>query len=176
MEGRWSDSAGRVRSPGPAVRDRLWGKETVSHPRCYPVCHGVPVTGWPAAYVSVCLWFPEVTGWDPGTLSYYYAMIPGPMGSWLYEKIVGYDSLKRLSYDIGQHFLHVHWKGRSLHKFLGRSWQVATLVISSLVLEDPPRGVLENSGHRQRGRLSGALGGPCCFSCKGLKALVTHWP
>lgn len=41
---------------------------------------------------------PEVTVWDPENLRYYdCTIIPGLMGSWLYEKFLGYDYPECLS-------------------------------------------------------------------------------
>lgn len=49
-------------------------------------------TGGLAISVSVYLWFHGVTGWGPVTVCYWGAIILGPLGSRLYEKILGIDS------------------------------------------------------------------------------------
>lgn len=86
------------------------------------------------------------------------------MGSWLYEKVLGYDTLEGLSKNIVQYFLCVCWKGRSLYKFLGYFWQVNILVFSVLVLEDSHRRILENSRAKTAGQGFQGVVGHCCFS------------
>lgn len=54
-------------------------------------------TGGLAISVSVYLWFQGVTGWGPVTVCYWGAIILGPLGPWLCEKILVIDSPEGVS-------------------------------------------------------------------------------
>ena len=67
----------------------------MSHPPV-PLASQSMCSGGLAVEVSVCLWFPEVTSWDPGKVCHCCAIIPGLWGSWLYDIILGFVSSERL--------------------------------------------------------------------------------
>lgn len=147
-----------------SVRDTLGGgrRRCLIHAATPRITVCALQAGWLSRSLSVD--FHEVAGWDPVNLCYCCAIIPDPMGSWLYEKVLGYDFPEGLSKNIVQCFLYVCWKGRSLYKFLGYFWEVNILVFSFLVLEDLYRGILENSRAKTIGQgFQGIVGHRCFF-------------
>lgn len=110
-------------------------------------------------------------------LCYCYAIISGLMGSWLYEKILGYDLPERLNENIVQCFLQVYCNGRSSYKFLGCFWRVkysGPFIFSIRRL--PERNPRKLKGEHSWAGFPGHCRPLLLLLLKDLKASVTYWP